>query len=177
MLIPYGLNPDETWEIDFASVRAKAAIRDLRAAVERMREKDPEMSMRLEGRAVALEAELAAYEPGSGPIFTVGPIPNGMRAEVAGEAAAIGEVVDPVDHERRDVAWSEKVVRWSVRGHRNLRSRNGTEVPFATEEVEWDGRKRKLVARATLEAYQMILGDLALACLRSQRLDEAGKNA
>jgi hypothetical protein len=176
-LIPYGLNPDETWEIDFAAERAKSTVQDLRGAAARVTEKDATAAKRIEEQAAALEAELAAYVPGSGPVFVVGPIPNGMRAEIAGEAQALGSVTDDVEHARRDVAWSEKVIRWAVRGHRNLRTARGAEVAFEAEEVEWDGRKRKLVARPTLEAYQPILGDLALACLRSQRLDEAGKNA
>jgi hypothetical protein len=191
MLIPYGLNPNETWEVDFAAERARwmaevwrAAAASAREEVSRLEKKprppdgsDPaEVQLRvaedLERRVRDLEAELATYAPRSGPSFIVGHIPNAMRAEILGELAELRGMPDGAERVKRDVAWSEKVVRYSVRGHTGLRDRRGAELAFVSEPL--DGRPSP--ARATLEAYQPILGDLANLALRSQRLDGAGKN-
>jgi hypothetical protein len=188
MLVPYGLNPDETWELDFAAARAKREIGLLRSTAEFIQEKaqrtaDAEAKKAheataadLEQKAKALQAELAAYFPRSGPIFSVGAIPNGMRAEIAGERQEIDRLDGGAEKSRRELAWAEKIAHWAIRGHTNLLQRSGVAIPFKAETVQWAGRARTAPDRDTLEAYQPILHDLALLALESQRLDEAGKN-
>lgn len=200
--IIYGIDPDETWEVDFLAAQARRLIRANRAGAEAARNDaakiDPERTPEAEREAAAtrkgalekaaafcnekaakLEADLAAYQPGSGPVFLVAPLPNGKRGELIGEAQEVARLDDGKECASRDLAWSEQVVRWSVRGHRNLKKRNGQEIPFASEDLDWAGEKRKVVGRKTLEAYGAtgILGSLALLILDSQRIDEAGKNA
>ncbi len=186
--IPYGVDPDETWEIDLTRVLAERGIELGRAVARNVREKaakETDAKKRTELEAVAkasedgstkLEADVAAYVPGSGPVFTVGPIPNGKRGAVAGEGVELSRLTDARERGERDDAWSAEVVRWAVRGHRNLRRRDGTEIPFISEAVKWVGVERQVVSAKTLEAYGPFLGDLALAILESQRLDEARKN-
>ncbi len=186
-LIPYGLNPDETWELDFAEARARHELAILADVEKRLRADaaklngDEQAAVAAEADAVAekaaaLRADLAAYEPRSGPVFTVGAIPNAMRAEIAGERQEIDRMEPGTERSRREVASSEKIVRWAIRGHSNLRSRSGAPVPFVAETIAWEGQSRSAPARVTLEAYQPILSDLALQALLAQRIDEAGKN-
>jgi hypothetical protein len=187
MLVPYGLNPDETWELDFAAARAKHELAILAATEKALRDDaarkggpDAEALLReadaVKASADALRAELDTYTPRSGPLFTIGAIPNAMRAEIAGERQEIDRMPPGPERERRDVALAEKVIRWTVRGHEQLRTRSGASIPFVSDPLPWEGRTRTSPARATLEAYQPILHDLSLHALRSQRLDEAGKN-
>jgi hypothetical protein len=189
LLIPYGVDPDETWEIDFARALAERTIRLSREVAKRVLEnaaKEPdakkkatlERAAKLSAEKVeALEVDLAKYEPGSGPVFIVGSIPNGKRGELAGEAYDVSRIEEGKTRGARDDAWAAEVVRWTVRGHRNLRRRDGAEIPFAAETMKWNGEDRQVPSRRTLEAYGPILSDLALTILDSQRLDEAGKNA
>jgi hypothetical protein len=188
--IPYGLDPDETWEVDFAEASAQRAIEeitaraaDLKLAAEEA--KDPEKKVAIlagvkaaEEAKAKLEGDLATYVRGTGTIFIVGPLPNGKRAELLGESYEVNRIAPGKDHSVRDTAWSEEVVRWTVRGHRNFKSgKSGRDLPFHTEEASFAGEKRSVVGRKTLEAYGRFIGELALVVLRSQRLDEAGKNA
>lgn len=186
-LIPYGVNADEVWQLDFAAARGRRDLEIHRDAIERSRQlaaREADEAKReglaravaeLEKKAAALEADLAAYVPGSGPVFQVGHIPNALRAELVGEAQEIDQATG-AERMRRDVAWSEKVVRWAVRGHDNLRGRGGTVIPFGSDPITWEGQPRPSPDRRTLEAYQPFLADLALLAWQSQRLDEAGKN-
>lgn len=186
-LIPYGANPAETWPLDFAAARGRRDLEIHREAVAAARARakaEPDEKKRsaieqsatlLEQKAAALEADLAAYAPGSGPVFQIGHIPNALRAEIVGEAQEIDQAAG-AERMRRDVAWSEKVVRWAVRGHDNLRGRGGTVIPFGSDPITWGGETRPSPDRRTLEAYQPFLADLALLAWQSQRLDEAGKN-
>lgn len=191
-LIPYGLSPDETWALDFAAARARREIALLRGAAKAAREavaqarvsvQDGEAAPkiptgeRLDAAAADVEKELAAYQPRTGPVFVVGPIPNALRAEIAGEHEEVMRLPEGAERQRRLMEWSEKVIRWSIRGHTNLRSRSGEQVPFDAEDLTGpDGRARKGPSRRTLEAYQPIVHDLALAALASQRMDEVEKN-
>lgn len=187
--IPYGIDPDETWELDFVEASARRTIgrleEELAKAKERAeKEKDEKKRETLldqvkaaEDAKAKLETDLAGYTPGTGPIFTLGPIPNGKRAELLGETIEVERAEGPKEAAIKDTAWAENVVRWSVRGHRNLKSgKSGKALPFHTEKVSFAGEEREVVARKTLEAYGRFLGDLALVVLRSQRIDEAGKN-
>ncbi len=194
--IPYGLDPDETWEVDFVEASAQRAIERFTRTAEELEEaakteRDPEKKAAIlngvkaakEGRT-KLAADLVKYERGTGPIFVLGPLPNAKRAEFLGESYEVGKIQADKEREVRDTAWSEDVVRWSVRGHRNFfdgkaRDEDGNqkELVFVAEEVPFCGEKRKVVGRRTLEAYGRFIGELALVVLRSQRLDEAGKNA
>jgi hypothetical protein len=186
----FGLDPDETWEIDFSLEAGRMTLEGLGRALTKRRaelaaEKDEAKRAALEGviasaekAAANLEADLASYEPGCGPVFVVGPIPNGKRAEIDGESYEALRLADGKEKLARDRAWAESIVRWAVRDHRGfLSGKSRKPIPFVTEEVDFAGGKRTVVARRTLEAYGPILGDLALLILRSQRIDEAGKNA
>jgi hypothetical protein len=189
-VIAYGINPAETWEIDFHAERLRWTVENLREAARYARERattekakpdgaaqkaevEERLAAGFDGRAAALDAELTAYTPRTGPVFVVGHIPNALRAEIVGEADEIRRLPEGAERVKRDTAWAEKVVRYAIRGHSGLRTRRGEELPFTAEQL--DGRASP--ARSTLEAYQAILGDLAILALRSQRLDEAGKNA
>lgn len=189
--IPYGIDPDETFELDFCLEQATGLVeireRILRNAKERATRGDavegaskPGAETELLTAEKALEAaraELAAYVPGTGPIFVVGHIPNGKRAEISGESGELAQLGPGSATEKRGREWSEGVVRWAVRGHRNLTTRSGKTIPFVTVEETWLGEPRQLVARKTLEAYQVVIDELALLILRAQRLGETGKNA
>jgi hypothetical protein len=188
--IPYGLDPDETWEIDFAEASAQRAVEEIgekAAALKVAAEAEKDEAKRAtllagvkaaEETKAKLEGELAAYVRGAGTIFIVGPLPNGKRAELLGESYEVTKIAPGKDHSVRDTSWSEEVVRWTVRGHRNFKSgKSGKDLPFHTETADFAGEKRTVVGRKTLEAYGRFIGELALVALRSQRLDEAGKNA
>jgi hypothetical protein len=185
----FGLDPDETWEIDFSLEAGRMTLDGLTRAIEKRRaeiaaEKDEAKRAGIEGALAAAEkaaaklrADLASYEPGCGPVFIVGPIPNGKKAEIDGDQYEALRLDDGKEKLARDRAWAAEVVRWSVRNHRNfLSAKSRNPIPFVTEEVDFAGAKRTVVARRTLEAYGPILGDLAILVLRSQRIDEAGKN-
>lgn len=186
----YGIDPDETWEIDYSLEEGRFTLDALRREIERLlgdlaKEEDPTKRKALEhavtsatATADRLEADLAAYAPGTGPIFIVGPIPNGKRAEIRGDSVELVRLDPGRERSQRSRDLDELVVRWGVRGHRNLLSgRSKKAIPFETEEVPFAGGTRKVVATSTLEAYGPILSSLALLVLRSQDLDEAGKNA
>ncbi len=191
----YGLDPDETWEIDFSLEAGRMALESMKRSLERNRNalaaEQDEAKRAAFGTIVAAvekaiaksEAEIAAYVPGpTSAVFVVGPIPNGKRAELDGaqyEALRLEGKAKIAS----DRAWAEQVVRWGVRGHRNfLDGKRDVEtgerkpIEFCAEEVDFAGGKRTVVSRRTLEAYGPILGDLALIVLRSQQIDEAGKN-
>lgn len=200
--IPYGVDPDETWEVDYVQESARRLIRANRAAAAVAREEaqriDPDRlpegerqaarervervlaaAAACDAQAAKLEADLAGYTPGSGPVFVVGPLPNGKRGEIRGEGLEVARLGEGKDANARDERWAEEVVRWSVRGHRGLKSRRGAELPFVPETITWAGEPRQVVSRKTLEAYgaSRVLSELALLVLDSQRLEEAGKNA
>ncbi len=171
----YGVDPDETWEVDYCLESIKLRIERLREAV-----KDPS----LPGAALAeAERELEQYARGSGPIFIVGHAPSLKSYEFMGMAAEYVERPIGAEKLRDEYRWEREVVRWSVRGHRNLlfRRRDGTtpEVPFEQVEASSGGEKRKVVADRTLEVYGTsgVLGLLARMVVDSQRLTEPEKNA
>lgn len=185
----YGVDPDETWELDYSLEEGRFTLDALRrevasARADAEREQDPKKRSALEASAAAaasaadkLEADLAAYVPGSGPIFIVGPIPNGKRAEIRGDSLELVKLPSGRERSQRNRELDELVVRWGVRGHRNLLSgRSAKPIPFETEDAPFAGGTRKVVSAQTLEAYGPILTSLALLVLRSQEIDEAGKN-
>lgn len=203
--VVYGIDPDETWEIDYVAATTRRTIDSLRAHAKALRERAAGTDASLapdaktveegaalaaavrvdlearaadaEAKASAAEADLAGYVPGSGPVFVVGSIPNGKRAEILGESIETQRMEHGTEALVRDRKWSETVVRWGVRDHRNLLSGKSKQpIPFRPETIAWDGEERKVPGRKTLEAYAPILGDLALLVLDSQRMDEAGKN-
>jgi len=175
--IPYGIDPDETWELDLCAALATYAVETWEHTVARAKEKGDDAATSAAEKALdAARADLAGYEAGSGPVFKIGHIPNGKRAEIGGEAMAKARLEIGPESEKRTRAWSEEVVRWSVRGHRNLRTRAGAEVAFVSEAEKWLGVERQLVSRRTLESYQAVVDDLAILILRSQRLGETAKN-
>lgn len=65
------------------------------------------------------------------------------------------------------------IVRFGLKGWRNLTDAQGQEVPFAQEAVDLDGKSYPVVARALLEAlpYELI-EELATAILRMNTLAE-----
>jgi hypothetical protein len=186
--IPYAIDPDEVWEIDFVRSVAKRQIKVLDSVIagfdEDVREaKDEEGRKRFEAerarlaeKRAALAADLAAYT-GGGPVFTVGHLPGAKRAGLAGEGQAIGVLAAGSEKATRDREWAREVVRWSVKGHAGLLAgREKKPVPFAAESVTWSGSPREVVSERTLDAYEPIVLDLALAIWDSQRLDGAEKN-
>jgi hypothetical protein len=177
----YGIDPDETWELDFIAEEGRLTLEMLRRHIDRMKADSVADAAALEGaeaKAAALERDLAAHASGAGPVFLLGAIPNGKRAEIQGDSMEVLKLPEGRERLVRDREWAENVVRWGVRGHRNLVSgKSKKPIAFATEDVTWWGEKRQVPSRKTLEAYGPILGDLAILILRSQRFDEAEKNA
>lgn len=182
--IPFGIDPEETFELDYCLALGRYEVENAEARIEQLRGKsDPakaeETAKRLELLERMLQSakeDLAAYVPGSGPIFMVGHIPNGKRAEIGGESLALLKIEGEVESAKRNREWAENVVRWAVRGHRNLKTASGADVAFITETDKWLGAERAVVGRKTLEAYQLVIDDLAILVLRAQRLGETGKN-
>lgn len=179
--IPYGIDPDETWDVDFCAEVARSGIQMERQVASAMREaqltaKSPEARASLEAsaaradaRAKEAEADLAGYRAGSGPIFRVGAIPGRRRAELLGRHQEVSALEEGQAKALATTDWARDVVAIAVKGHRNLRTIRGAEVPFELT----DGR----VSDRTLEAYGQVLVDLAWVVLSQQRLEADGKNA
>jgi hypothetical protein len=188
---PRGIDPSETWDLDYVQAEGRHRLAVLKASIARQKEDAPKVESaekraaleaalaRAEKAAATLEADLATYERGSGPIFVIGHIPNAKRAELSGDYDEVAALADGKEYRVRDRAWAESVVRWSVKGHRNLISDTGKPILFETEEAEFGGAKVQVVARQTLEAYGAfnLLTALPLLILSAQQIDEAGKNA
>ncbi len=207
----YALDPDETWEIDYSLevarfreriweqllVKAKAASEaaaaalaghgdeetPVRAAAQAKAAAEAEAQAQAAAQLEAARADLTGYEAGSGPIFTVGHIPAAKRPEIQGLGLELSRIApDAKERPPGEFAWQREIVRWAVRGHRNLRWRRGGDVPFASELVSFDGEQRPLVSRQTLEVYGQSgllqgLGGLGYLCLEEQRLSGDEKNA
>lgn len=178
--IPYGIDPEEVWELDFCAEVARMKARVERDVARSYREalaqeksdgarQDLEASAaRSEARAVEADADLAGYVAGSGPIFRVGAIPGRRRAELLGRRQELNALPTGAEKAIGLSDWARDVVAASVRGHRNLRRASGGEVPFDAV----DGRP----SERTLEAYDPILADLAWVVVSQQRLGADGKN-
>ncbi len=164
----YGIDPDETWDVDYC-------LESIRLRVEEARAAGPGGAEAL----AAAERDRGEYAPGSGPVFRVGHPPSAKAYEIMGLAAE--NVGKPLGAEKLGTIyrWEREVVRWSVRGHHNLRfrRRDGTtaEVPFESAEVAG----RPVVSDKTLEVYGAsgLLGPLARMVYDAQRLSEPEKNA
>lgn len=179
--IPYGIDPDEVWELDFCAevARMKARVeRDVAASYRESAAQAKDASDRLdletaaakcEARAVEADADLAGYQPGTGPIFQVGAIPGRRRAELLGRRQELNALRVGEEKAGGLADWARDVVSASVRGHRNLLRASGGEVPFEAVEGRPSAR--------TLEAYGPILADLAWVVVSQQRLGADGKNA
>ena len=179
--IPYGIDPDEIWEVDYCAEVARTRSRIERDVAASMRdtaagERSPEgraaleaSATRADARAAEAEADLAGYVAGSGPIFRVGAIPGRRRAELLGRHQEIAALSDGKEKALALAEWSRDVVAVAVKGHRNLKTARGLDVPFELT----DGR----VSDRTLEAYGQVLVDLAWVVLSQQRLGTDGKNA
>ncbi len=179
--IPYGIDPDEVWDLDFCAEMARGRARielevakSLRAsaATERNPEAHAALLMaaeRAERNAKEAGDDLAGYTPGSGPSFRVGAIPGVRRAELVGRHQEVSAMAEGREKAMASVEWARDVVSAAVKGHANLKTSSGREVPFDSE----GGRP----SAKTLEAYSQILTDLAWAILGQQRLGPDGKNA
>lgn len=177
--IPYGIDPDEIWDLDFCAEVARGRARLESAVAKTLREsaetKAPDAKAALEAqaalaekRAAEAEADLTGYEAGSGPIFKVGSIPGRRRAELTGRHQELAALDDGKEKAVGLAEWSRDVAAAAVKSHRNLRTAGGREVTFDLT----DGRP----SERTLEAYAPILADLAWIVLAQQRLGPDGKN-
>lgn len=179
--IVYGLDPDETWELDYSLEVGRFRERVWGELLARA--KTPAEAGEAEAALTAARADLAGYAAGSGPIFIVGHVPAAKRPEIQGLGLELSKI--PPDAKERppgEFAWQREIVRWAVRGHRNLRRPSGAEVPFEAEGVPFDGETRQVVSRRTLEVYGLSgllqgLGGLGYLCLEPQRLSVAEKKA
>lgn len=178
----YGVDPDETWEVDYCLESIRIRIEQLHETIANPRTKS-DVRLRSQEAVVVAEREQEQYERGSGPMFLVGHAPTlktyelmGMAAEGMGRSVSGDKLCDVY-------RWEREVVRWSVRGHRNLRFRrhdgSTADVQFEQSDAESGGAKRVVVADRTLEVYGAsgMLGPLALMISDSQRLSESEKNA
>jgi hypothetical protein len=201
MRVPVGIDPTETWEIDYCAAAAEHAIGIWRANVEAARAelaalptppacttdeakaKNAAERKAFEARLAAAEkglaeaeAELAAYVKGTGPVFTLGWMPPQKRAMVAGMMSEAHRAV--TDDERLEMRadWRREVVRWTVRGHANLVNAKGEALKFDGKAVTLDGETYTQPSARQLNAYAF-LGSLADLCLAAQSLPELEKNA
>lgn len=179
--IPYGIDVDEVWELDFCAESARAFIRLHQVTAESLRataavEKDEarkeafnNAATEAEGKAQAAEADLKGYLPGSGPVFRVGSILARRRAELVGRKVEVDSMPEGSARAVAQVEWARDVVLAAVKGHRNLVRPAGGEVPFDLV----DGKP----SERTLEAYGSILSELAWVIFAQQRLGPDAKNA
>jgi hypothetical protein len=180
----YALDPDETWEVDYSLEVGRFRERIwLRLMADAEVKKEIEAGAQAKAALEVVRADLAAYEPRSGPIFKVGHIPAAKRPEIQGLGLELSKIgPDAKERPPGEFAWQREIVRWAVRGHRNLRRRSGAEVPFEAEAVSFDGEQRQVVSRGMLEVYGQSglltgLGGLGYLCLEDQRLSDDEKKA
>lgn len=206
MRIPLGIDISETFEIDFCLEAGKAdveiweeVLRKAQASAEAAKAGDEkkaaddaakaeaekaiaEAAARVEvaekGLATA-KAELAAYEPGTGPFVTLGLIPGAKRAELGGMARDSDATKTEREGEAADHAWRREVVRWAVRGHRGMKLRSGAEQPFEAEKITIAGEIFTLPTERQIERYAQagMLPLLVRFALAQQGLGSAEKNA
>jgi hypothetical protein len=179
--IPYGIDPDEVWDLDFCAevTRGKASMeretaRSLRETAAELPDADRRAALLAsadlaEARATSTDADLKAYTPGSGPVFQVGAIPGKRRAELLGRHQEASGMPDVATRLVAMAEWAREVVAATVKGHRNLRTASGRELAFDSH----DGRP----SDRTIEAYAPILADLAWVILFQQRIQADAKNA
>lgn len=180
--IPFGIDPAERWDIDYCAENARSQVELQRAMVKGLEEaaaaeKDQDKALALtveaeKHRRLLAEAETdqVSYVPESGPVFTVTAIPATRRAELGGRHAEIEAMPEGKVQALARAEWSEDVLRLGIRGHRNLKTRSGRDLPYAADDKGGPND-------ATLAAYGAILVDLAWKVLEAQRLGAAGKNA
>jgi hypothetical protein len=189
--ILFGIDPNETTELDLCLEAGKLKVQSWERAVEGLKAEAAEATEDRKATAAAelaaaeralaaARADVTAYVPGSGPVFVLGHLPPTRAAEAD---ALAGEVFAVADRRQRvvlDLEWQKLVVRYAVRSHRGFRTRGGTELPFQAAAPETlDGKARAVVSDETLELYatSRILRELAMLANRRVRLDDAGKNA
>lgn len=176
----FGIDSSETKELDFSLEEGRARVALAKKRVEDLRAAEKPDPAAVEEAAKTLadhERDLAAYAPGSGPVFTVGLIPGAKRAELLGLLSEMGSTPRPSEFQLRDHQWARELVRWTVRGHRGWLSSKGRMLEFKAETVVFDGEERQVPSGATLESYTPILHSLARYCQAAQKLEDAEKNA
>jgi hypothetical protein len=172
------IDPTETHEVDFCRVAQERAIRLWRDAAERSRSAgNAEAAASAEAEASAAEADLAGYQ-GDGPRFILGLVPGEKRALIAGLAQAAEEERDKAARATAEHRWRRELVRWAIRGHRNVRKADGSEMPFAGETVRVAGEEMTVPTERQIEVYAAsgIFADLAAVAIDAQRLGGAEKN-
>jgi hypothetical protein len=177
----YGLDTEETKECDLAHYVLELAALARRSEVKGAK---PEAVAEAEKAAAAAEAELAAYKAGPDPLtFSVGHILEARWVEL--DAMRRAWIALPEGEAREEALrrWNREIVRYGIRGHRNLFTKakgggRGASVAFksATEEVTQDGAKvkRSVVSDSTLEGYYRsgLMPLLAGVVFRAQGLGE-----
>jgi hypothetical protein len=187
MGIPIGIDPAETWEVDYCEEAAQHSIGLWRENIALARAEleaaagdgaKTAAAARVASAEKGLadeEAKLAAYARGSGPTFVVGWVPPSKRAEIAGMMLDAQRAATERERMAARHAWRREVVRWAVRGHANLRNAKGEQLPFDGVAAELGGEKYTNPTERQLTRYGF-LGSLADVCLAAQKLSELEKN-
>lgn len=107
--------------------------------------------------------------------FEIGFIPSGLYDELSVQYQLEGpkegtpkEIREYMAVRRSD----DELVRWGVKGHKNLVDRTDTAVPFETEETKFDGVPYPVVARKLVNLYRGagLIQLLAVKVIEHQRL-------
>jgi hypothetical protein len=178
MRVPVGIDPAETWHVDFCREAAEYAVELWRSVLSAAKEqKDPAKEQTAAAALADAQAELAGYA-GGGPMITLGHIPSAKRAEIAGMIADARKLTAEVERALAEQAWRRQVIRWAVRGHSGLKNRAGEEQGFDAEPVTIAGETYRIPTEKQIERYALagMLGDLANVALRPQEMGEAEKN-
>jgi hypothetical protein len=202
MRVPVGIDITETWSVDLCLEGGRHSVELWRAIAERARaelaalpalptDAAEEVAAGARSERQALEArvatadaslaeaqrDLAAYVPGSGPSITLGHVPAAKRAEIAGMMSDAEKPTTDREKAAAQHAWRREIVRWAVRGHANLKTGRGADVPFESEEARIAGEVLRVPTERQIERYGHFLGDLANVAMEPQQLDGVEKNA
>lgn len=192
MRTPVAIDPNETWTVDFCLESARHAVETWKQVVEQAKADAaalpatlaPELRRVAENKLTVTQAalaqaekSLAEYVPGSGPFFTLGHIPDAKRAEIAGMMDEVDRALGAPARAAAQHAWRRELIRWTVRGHRNLRYRSGEEVPFTGASLALASRTITGPTDDQIDRYGTFIADLAAVCMEAQRLPETEKNA
>lgn len=178
MRIPFAIDPTETWTVDLieevkryeialwrkiasaARAEASAATTDVDRAAANEKLQTAEVAL------ATAETDLAAYARGSGPQFVLGYLIGGKRDEIAGMAMDATKLGTEAERRAARAAWHAEVVRWTVRGHANLRNAKGAELPFQGQSATLYGETTLTQPTGRqLETYAPFLSDLATIAL------------
>lgn len=156
--IPHGIDPNEIIDLDLCQASTRLRVRVEGDVAERLKDAGQQAaSAAALARCEEARADLAAYQPGTGPVFRVAHIPMRSRASLTGRQTELQAMPEGVAKSEAWLTWARDVVAAAVRGHSGLKTASGREIPFLAH----DGKP----SEATLDAYGPFLVDLAWTVL------------